>query len=175
MFLVFKSKKILRVVLFVVSLCLIIAINIFSAYKVEECKEVALESDGYSGELIPGQAVAVSEISDFFVNASHYKETTRSKSREMLRLIIDNVNSSQKAKSEAENRLISISSDINNEMVIESILKSKGVDNLVVYINESSISVLIEKNSILKEDMAKINDVIYEITGNNNIKIVELN
>ena len=174
MFLVFKSKKLLRIVLFVVSLCLIIAINIFSAYKVEESKEVALESDGYSGELIPGQAVAVSEISDFFINASHYKETTRSKSIEMLRLIIDNVNSSQEAKTEAENRLISISSDINNEMVIESILKSKGVDNLVVYINESSISVLIEKNSILKEDMAKINDVIYEITGNNNIKIVEV-
>ena len=173
MFVVLKSKKIIfsvvliAVFILVITLCSTVENNLSGV-------DIAVLSDSYEYNVLPGEAVSVSNNNNFFADAKHNKEIARAKTVEMLQNIIDNENSDMESKSDAESRIISIASDINNEMIIESLITSKGINNVEVFINEKNINVIVEENGLKNEDVAKINDVIYEITGNNNIKIVEV-
>ena len=108
------------------------------------------------------------------VVAKNNREFSRSKSAELLRSIIDDKNITSDAKKNAEDSIIKLAGQIEKEQKIESLLSSKGYADCVAYVSEESTMLTIRKNNLKKKDMAKINDIIYEITGNNIIKIVEV-
>ncbi|MDP4133153.1 MAG: SpoIIIAH-like family protein [Bacillota bacterium] len=115
------------------------------------------------------------DTQDYFANSRVERETGRSKSKESLNAIVNNKNSSEAAKQEAENRLIDMASRIEQEASAEGEIKARGFKDCVVFINDSSVSVIVKSDSELTgTDAAKIQEIIVRLTGRNpeEVKIV---
>ena len=122
-----------------------------------------------------GEATMVSSIKkDYFSTCRSNRETVRSKSLEILKSTIDNPNSSQENKDKAQQQIILISKNVEAEGNIENLIKAKGFEEAVVFINDKSITVTIKSPGLTAPETAKIKDIVIEETGNNNIKIVEV-
>ena len=173
MFLIFSRKK-AAVTIGVVIIACALAINYGKDYFVSNTKSVATVAN--QDELPEmGDAVLVSVEPQKTDNIKNEREIIRSKVCELLNKSIDNPNTSNDSKLEAEQKLISIAECMDSELTCESLLALKGFENAVVFISDGLITVSVESNGLNDEDIAKINDVIFGQTGNNNIKIVEVN
>lgn len=171
MFMVFKKKNII-----IFSVCILLCLSTylgFERFDTLSTNDIVMDDETPAEELLPGEAVVVSG-DNYFLKTKSDKEILRSKSTELLRSIIDDKNTSKDAKKEAEKKLLSMANEIDNELKIETLLKAKGYNDCVVFISENSVTVTLDKKDIKNEDVAKINDIVYEITGNNTIKIVEV-
>lgn len=171
MFIVFKKKKII-----ICSVCILLFLSIylgFGNFNTLTDDNIIMNDKASSTELLPGEAVVVSG-ENYLSQTKNDKKLLRSKATELLRSIIDDANTSEVAKKEAEKKLLSMANEIDNELKIETLLKAKGYNNCVVFILDNSVTVTLNKENVKNEDIAKINDIVYEITGNNNIKIVEV-
>ena len=172
MFMVFKKKK-----LIILSVCILLGLSTYLGFdKLHfETADNSTQNteEQLNADLLPGEAVSVSS-DNYFLESKNDRELLRSKSTELLRSIIDNENTSEETKKEAESKLLNVARDIDNELKIENLLKAKGYNECMVFISDDSVTVTLDKENIKNEDIAKINDIVYEITGNNTIKIVEV-
>ncbi|MBQ4527396.1 MAG: SpoIIIAH-like family protein [Clostridia bacterium] len=171
MFMVIKKKHISFATICILCITLLFVHNLTDNNKNVETKSVYEPEDAPDN----GEAIAVSsQYDEYCTEAKTNRDITRSKTCELLKNTIDNENTSQEAKKNAENQLIKLAKDMDDEIRCESLLAAKGLNNCVVFISDSSVTVTVEKKDFSSEDAAKINDIIFEQTGNNNIKIVEV-
>lgn len=143
---------------------------------------IEIADNGDDNEYIPvGEATPVSSGNitengqndeNYFKKAKIDKESERAQSVELLKDIINNSNSSQEAKNNAENKLAAIANNIEIEATTEGLIKAKGYKDAVVYISDSAVDVVVASNELTAADTAKIRDIVFEQTNNNNIKIV---
>ena len=172
MFFVIKRKK-LTVGILIVFLLLSAYISFKTINFKTTDKSAATSSDNVD-DLQPGDVIAVSGNNNYFTKAKNEKELTRSKTTELLKNIINNEFSDEQAVADAENAIISIAYNMDMEQKIELLLAAKGFNESVVYISDELTTVTLKTNSLSNEDAAKINDIVTGITGNNNVKIVEV-
>lgn len=109
---------------------------------------------------------------NYFKKSKIDKEAERAESIELLKDIINNSNSTQEAKTNAENKLAAIADNIEIEAHTETLIKAKGYEDALVYISDASVDVIVSSGELTAADTAKIRDIVYEQTNNNNIKIV---
>ncbi|MBR3933872.1 MAG: SpoIIIAH-like family protein [Clostridia bacterium] len=176
MFVVLKRKNII----FITSALLLgigcyLGFNMVGTDTVNNISEVVENTDNNADELAPGDSIAVTATENYFLKSKNDKELIRSKATELLRSVIDDESSSSDARLKAENSIISIANDMDKETKIESLLSAKGFNDNVVFISEGLTTVTLRADKLSQEEVAKINDIVSEITGNNNIKIVEVN
>ena len=48
----------------------------------------------------------------------------------------------------------------NSIMISENLIKTKGFDSVVIFVNDDSISVVVKKEKLKKEDIAQIQSII---------------
>lgn len=177
MFMVLKKKK---VILYSVTFFLLISccFGVNNSKNSEGLNISNVTSDGTSDTsdkvLLPGETLAVSSNNNYFLKTKNDREIIRSKATELLRSILDDTNSSPESKKEAENAIINMADEMDKEAKAESLLSAKGFRDNVVFISNGSTTVTLRQNNLSDKDIAKINDIVSEITGNNNIKIVEV-
>lgn len=170
MFLVFKRKSI---ALIAGGLVLVSALTLkFS----KPDRDYVVSNNDISADESPelGDAVLVSTNVSKIETVKKEREIMRSKMCALLTENIDNPSISPEAKADCENKLLITAENMDKEIKCESLLSLKGYENTVVFISDDIITVSVEKKEITSEDVAKINDVIFGQTGNNNIKIVEV-
>ena len=138
---------------------------------VETVKDIENESQN-AGEAEPVSAEAKS--ADYFASARMNRETARSESIELLKSTIDNANVSAEARQEAENKIFAISDNIENEVNIENVIKSKGFSDVLVSINDNQVSVAVRAESLTAPQTAQLNDAVEQFVSTNNVKIVEV-
>lgn len=123
-----------------------------------------------------GEATFVSNTGgDYFSSCKSNRETVRSKSIELLKSISNNTSSTQEAKDKAQNEIFEISKNIEAEGNIENLIKAKGFEDAVVFINDGCVTVTVKSEGLTASETAKIKDIILGEIKNNNIKIVEVN
>jgi len=100
---------------------------------------------------------------DFFAEYRMERERVRGKEIEMLRNIVENHSSESKIREAAALRLVQISEDMEKEMKIENLVKSKGFTDCVVMINDNNANVVLESPTIrldkeeeIKEQVSKL-------------------
>lgn len=121
-----------------------------------------------------GEAVMVNQENDYFTECRNNRESVRSKTIGVLNEVVNNANSTQEAKDKAQAEIVDISKNISDEANIENLIKAKGFSDVVVFINNGSVTVTVKANGLTAPQTAKIKDIVIEQTGNNNIKIVEV-
>ena len=175
MFIVLKKKKLFFLFFFVfcvLGLVVLLCSGSLNNYKaVNNYTSEKSESD----DLLPGEAVVVSNQDDELVLARNNREYSRSKTAQMLRDVINDKNTTSDARKKAENYILKLAEKIDKELKIENLLLTKGYKDCVVFIEDDGSTILtIRSEKLDVKDVARITDIIYGITENNIIKIVEV-
>ncbi|PRX26906.1 stage III sporulation protein AH [Orenia metallireducens] len=112
---------------------------------------------------------------DFFVEYRIDRDQARSEQINLLREMINNPNSDKNLKSKAQERLLTLTNNIEKEMEIESLVRARGYQDGIAFIHDKSIELIICTEALKKEDVAKLGDIIKNSTNINlqNITIIE--
>ena len=121
-----------------------------------------------------GEAVMVNGENNYFAECRNNRETVRSKALGVLNDVVNNANSTQESRDKAQAEIVDISKDITAEANAENLIRAKGFEDVVVFINNDSVTVTVKAQGLTAPETAKIKDIVMEQTGNNNIKIVEV-
>ncbi len=174
MFMILKKKQML-----IATLAIMLGIAGYLNYRYdaeEETKDVlSVQEESIEPEIGDTALVnADAKKDDSFASYRLEREKTRSRVKEELEKSISNPNLSEDAKKTAEARLDELITAAQIETSAEAILKSKGFEDAVVFVNGDSVNVTVKSDGLSTNDTAKIIDAVYELTKNNNIKIVEV-
>ena len=74
--------------------------------------------------------------------------------------IYNNENSTNEQKKDALDKITLINNTKNSIMIAENLIKAIGFDNLVIFVNDDSISVVIKANELEEEKVAQIQNII---------------
>jgi len=126
------------------------------------------------GETVMVSGNNVKESDNPFYEEKLKIANSRDKAKEELNALLETEGISQEIKEETVKKLADITAYREAEAAAEELLKAKGYPHTMVYISEDGVTVSVKKKGLNQKDMAKIVDVVFELTQNNNIKIVEV-
>ncbi|MBP2653002.1 MAG: SpoIIIAH-like protein [Firmicutes bacterium] len=101
---------------------------------------------------------------DFFVECRLDRDRLRSERSDMLRDVIktaENEESRQKARNDALKLVL----DKERETEIESLIKARGFTDALVLVQDNTVSVVIKTNTLSREDVVQVADVISRVSG----------
>ncbi len=113
---------------------------------------------------------------NYFEKADAEREESRAKSLEILNQTAANESFDSEIRKKAQDRILQISEDVQNEVKIENLARAKGFDKICVYISEENVNITVQKDEFTESDAAKIQEIATEqlkITPNK-IKVVEV-
>ena len=114
---------------------------------------------------------------DYFVKTRLERENMYSMMIESYEEIINNKELSSEQKSIAVQEISNINNLKNGIMISENLIKNKGFDDVVILVNNNSVSVVVKKNMLLDADIVKIQNIIETKMGFklSNISITNIN
>ncbi len=174
MMMVFKKKQLVVAVLAVmVGVAGYLNISREKTVTTEE-EDAAAVSGDYLGE---AQLVESDSVTDFFAQARVDREAGRSKSIETFNSLISNEDADPETRETAQQGVLALAQNTETETAIENLIRAKGFEDAVCYINNGMANVVVKAESIDSSDAAKISEIVAEQSGieNEKIKIVELN
>ena len=74
--------------------------------------------------------------------------------------IYNNANATAEAKTDAITKINSINNTKNAIMIAENLILAKGFENVVIFANEGSISVVIKAEELKSEEVAQIQNIV---------------
>ncbi len=118
----------------------------------------------------------VSDTGGYFEQARLDKETSRSKSLEILNQTASNESFDEEIRKKAGDKILSAAENVEKETAIESIAQSKGYAEICVYIEDDTANVSVRKDGFSQDDVAVLTDIITGQTdlGAQNIRIIEV-
>ena len=128
----------------------------------------------------PGEAMFVSANIDsatYFVQAKLDREQSRSKQRELLMDMINNDSLEQAKKADCADAMLDIQKRIEKESAAEAMIEAKGFKEVFVRIDDTTVDVVVSKESLSDAEIAQIEDIIKRKTGftTENIRISPMN
>ena len=149
-------------------------------YDVPEDAAVTVAENTPLSEPDIGETVMVSaepktdKKEDFLAVKRLERDSSRAEMCDRLKKTLETEGISAQMKQETEDRLSEILDFQEKEATAQNLLSAKGFEKTLVYITNESVTVNIKQEGLSRSDTAKIVDIIYELTQNNNIKIVEV-
>lgn len=115
---------------------------------------------------------------DYFINYAMEKEKVRSEQLELLNEMADNQNALQEVKQEAESKILAITEDMENELLLESLLVAKYGGEAVVFVQEDKVNVIlrpqgVEMDSNEADKIAQLVDTYTDIGYENAIIVIK--
>ena len=117
----------------------------------------------------------VQTTSSYFQTYRADRESTRDQEMLYYDAIISSDSSSEEAIKNAENAKLALVDQMEQELVIEGLIKAKGFEDCVVTILDENINAVVKAESLTAAQAAQITSVIQtqlSITGIKNIKII---
>lgn len=118
----------------------------------------------------------VQTSANFFSNYRTDRESTRNQEILYLDAIIASEASSETAKKNAESERLSLVTNMQMVMTIESLIVAKGFTDVVVSASSNNISVMVESAGLSSSEVAQIVDIVKSNSNYSidNIKIIEV-
>ena len=137
-------------------------------------------NDGYDYNEGAGAEVEDTETSEvlaYFASTQVSRDRARDEALAVLQNVVDNSNSDSTEKTQALEDIATIASNIEAEANIEAMVMAKGFEQCVAIINDGMCTVVVMTEGLLPNQMAQINEIVYEQTGIKpvNIKYIEKN
>lgn len=96
----------------------------------------------------------------YFENSKLERENIYSQMLETYQEIYNNVNSTQEQKNEAIKEIANINEKRNGIMIAENLIKAKGIENIVIFANTNSVSVIVKAEKLEPEQIAQIQNIV---------------
>ncbi|MCC3867283.1 SpoIIIAH-like family protein [Terrisporobacter mayombei] len=113
--------------------------------------------------------------STYILDMKMTREKQRNDLSEELNEIINNPSTTDKSREEASNMKLQLVKYQETELKIENLLSAKGFENALVYIGESNVNVVVNKQDLSKSEAARIFDLVAEQAGVSYDKIKLMN
>lgn len=97
---------------------------------------------------------------DYFTRSKLERETMYSQMLETYTGILENEKISSEQKDIAENEIKNINDTKNAIMVVENLLGTKGFENVIVFVNNPSINVVIKTEELTTEQVAQVQNIV---------------
>ena len=97
---------------------------------------------------------------DYFTNSRLERNTMYSEQIENYQDILSNSNVSEAQKKIAQEEITRINSEQNAIMISENLIKTKGIEDLMIFVNEDSINVIVKGDEPRKEEIAQIQNIV---------------
>ena len=137
----------------------------------------AEENDGETADGTNDSAVeTVSDTGGYFEQARLDKETSRSKSLEILNQTAANESFDEEIRKKAGDKILAAAENVEKESAIESVAQSKGYAEICVYIEDDTANVSVRKDGFSQDDVAVLTDIVTDQTNLSaqNIRIIEV-
>lgn len=118
----------------------------------------------------PSEEIETSAEKDYFLEARMARDNTYSENVEIYEKILENTNVSSDQKAIAQNEIANITNEKKTIQTAESLIKMKGFENVVIFKNNSGVSVIVRSDVLLQEQVAQIQNIIereFQIEGKN--------
>lgn len=97
---------------------------------------------------------------EYFTSSRLERDTMYSEMLESYQKILDSTTTTEKQKSAAQSEIDNINKIKNAIMISENLIKTKGFEDVIIFSNDDSISVVAKKDELGKEDIAQIQSII---------------
>ena len=97
---------------------------------------------------------------DYFTKSKLERDTMYSQMIETYENILNSSNASETQKQSATEEITKINNIKNSIMISENLLKTKGFENSVIFVNDESISVIIGTQELKEDQIAQIQNII---------------
>lgn len=109
--------------------------------------------------------VAANVYSEYFTAFRKERNSIREQEIEYLRAIISERNIDSETVETAQQRLMELVSNMEQEFAIESLIRSKGFLDVAVTFRSGNVNVIIDGESLSDEEVARIQDIVINETG----------
>lgn len=97
---------------------------------------------------------------DYFSTSKLERDTMYSQMLETYENILNSSNSLETQKQSASEEIKKINDTKNSIMICENLIKTKGFEDVIIFVNGDSISVIVEDEQLSPEEVAQIQNII---------------
>lgn len=176
----FKNIKSNQIILFVVALMLVsagylsysmrgtpVSSNIVSENEVSSIGDAQLvssnniiDSNSLNEMSVATSSNSSSRTDDYFASSRLGRDTMYSQMIESYQNLLDNQNVSEEQKTVATQEITEINNTQNSIMICENLIKTKGISDVVIFVNDKSINVIVKADTLEQETIAQIQNII---------------
>ena len=102
---------------------------------------------------------------EYFTNSRLERNTMYSQRIENYQDILNNTNVSETQKKTAQEEITKLNEEQNAIMIAENIIKTKGIEDLVIFVNGESINVIVKGEDLKEEEIAQIQNIVTRELG----------
>ena len=107
------------------------------------------------------ETVATYEVDDtYFTTSKLERENMYSQMLETYQQIYNNTETSSDQKTSALNEIANINKTKNAIMIAENLISAKGFKNVVIFVNDNSVSVIVGEPELQQEQIAQIQNIV---------------
>ena len=107
-----------------------------------------------------GETVQTSTEDYYFTTAKLERNTMYSESLETYQEMYNNINATAEAKVDALSKINNINNTKNAIMIAENLIIAKGFEDVVIFSNEGSVSVIVKIAELKQEEVAQIQNIV---------------
>ncbi|OKZ60734.1 MAG: hypothetical protein BHV96_01675 [Clostridium sp. CAG:354_28_25] len=175
-----KNIKSNQIILFVVALMLVsagylsysmkgtpVSSNIVSENEVSSIGDARLvssnniiDSNSLNEVSITTSSSSSSKTDDYFASSRLGRDTMYSQMIESYQNLLDNQNVSEEQKTVATQEITEINNMQNSIMICENLIKTKGISDVVIFVNDKSINVIVKADTLEQDTIAQIQNII---------------
>lgn len=101
----------------------------------------------------------------YFIDVKLGRESQRSVDKQTLMELIDNENVSKEAKKKAEEDYLSLVDFSEKEMIVEALIKAKGLEDAVVFLTKDSANVTVKAKEVKADLVNQIKNIVCKESG----------
>lgn len=122
---------------------------------VEDKKEEAKPEENKTTE-----TVATTTKDEYFTKSRLERDTMYSQMIESYQKILDKTTISESQKQTAQKEITKVNEQKNAIMITENLIKTKGFEDLVIFINDKSVNVIIKAKELKTEQIAQVQNIV---------------
>lgn len=132
--------------------------NSVSENMVEENNQISqVKKDETSASTQTSTTITTDE---YFTKSRLERETMYSQIIESYQKILSGNSTSESQKSTAQKEIKRVNEEKNAIMITENLIKTKGFEDLIIFINDSSINVIIKSKKLKADQIAQIQNIV---------------
>lgn len=110
------------------------------------------------------EAIIPTSSPDFFIEYRLERDKIRSERSDLLRENIKNAKTDD-SRNQAQTTILKMIAEKQKETEMESLIKSRGFADALVFVRENSVSAIIKTTSLSREEVVQVADVISKVSG----------
>ena len=134
--------------------------DVTSSNNIEENQDTSTDNHENSNTSINTSSQMIKTTDDYFVNSKLERDMMYSQMIESYTSILDNNSIPEDQKAISRQEITKINDIKNAIMISENLIKTKGINECIIFVNDQSISVIINEEELTQDKVAQIQNII---------------